>query len=334
MLGGLRNPAARAILQADAVLDMTGGDSFTDLYGQRRFNDVTLLKRIVLENQVSLVLLPQTYGPFTNPKNRRVAENILRQVRIAWARDERSFVELKRLVGADFDPSRHCSGVDVAFGLEAIEPDASTSESLTKVLRGRRGPIVGINISGLLFNDAQAAARQYSLKADYRQVVIGLVRRLLRETDCNIVLIPHVTTQPGHYESDNTACQSVADCCQDADRISMLPPLCDPRHIKWVISQLEWFCGTRMHSTIAGLSSGVPTAAIAYSLKTQGVFETCGQGAHVADPRILGTDETVESLIGSWRGREEARRTLQTALPMVLRRAEEQMGLILAQCVT
>src|SRR5262245_23692279 len=32
-LGGLWNPAARRLLAADAVLDISGGDSFTDLYG-------------------------------------------------------------------------------------------------------------------------------------------------------------------------------------------------------------------------------------------------------------------------------------------------------------
>jgi len=41
-LGGLANPAARAIRGGRRLLDISGGDSFTDLYGQRRFNTVTL----------------------------------------------------------------------------------------------------------------------------------------------------------------------------------------------------------------------------------------------------------------------------------------------------
>lgn len=38
---------------------------------------------------------------------------------MAWARDERSFDVLKDLLGDAFDPLRHRSGVDVAFGLPA-----------------------------------------------------------------------------------------------------------------------------------------------------------------------------------------------------------------------
>ena len=34
-LGGLGNPGARAILASDAVWDISGGDSFADLYGER-----------------------------------------------------------------------------------------------------------------------------------------------------------------------------------------------------------------------------------------------------------------------------------------------------------
>ena len=29
----------------------------------------------------------------------------------------------------------------------------------------------------------------------------------------------------------------------------------DCGEMKWIVRKLEWFCGTRMHSTIAGLSS-------------------------------------------------------------------------------
>jgi len=333
-LGGLANPAARAIRGAQAVLDISGGDSFTDLYGQRRFNTVTLFKKIVLENRVPLILLPQTYGPFSASKNRGVAEGILRQARMAWARDERSFARLKELLGSSFDPERHGCGVDVAFGLESVKPNQPLPETILRWLEDRTLPVAGINVSGLIYNDQAGAARSYGLKAGYREVILGLVRRLLKESDCRIVLVPHVVTPPGHYESDVEACAAVAVSAGSDGRVAVLPALEDPRPVKWVIGQLDWFCGTRMHATIAGLSSGVPTAAIAYSDKTLGVFETCGQGGQVADPRVLGTGEMVEWLLASWRGRGEAGAALRAALPGVLRRAEEQMARIARYCAS
>lgn len=334
-LGGLRNPGARLLLAANAALDVTGGDSFTDLYGPWRFRAATLCKQTVLELKKPLVLLPQTYGPFESTRNRRVAESIVRRSAMAWARDERSFGVLRDLLGDAFDPARHRSGVDVAFGLPTVKPREDALGAVAAWLNDKTVPLAGVNVSGLLMNRPETAAQQYGLKADYSQAVVSLVRRLLRDSNARVLLIPHVVSPPGHYESDIEACDSVArEVAGAADgRVAVMPALHDPREAKWIISRCDWFCGTRMHSTIAALSSGVPAAAIAYSPKTLGVFETCGQGAHVADPRQLNTAEVVEHLWQSREGREEAGQLLSATLPAVLRRAEEQMDAIVTNCL-
>ena len=335
-LGGLWNPGARLLRAADAVLDISGGDSFTDLYGAKRFRAVTFCKQIVLELGKPLVLVPQTYGPFASTRNRRIAQDIVRRSVMAWARDERSFEVLRELLGGAFDPARHRSGVDVAFGLPVVKPSEDALGAAAEWLADRSSPRVGVNVSGLLMNQPDTASRQYGFKADYTQAVISLLHRLLKQSDARILLVPHVVTPPGHYESDIEACNRVADAVagEAGGRVAVLPALHDPREVKSVISQLDWFCGTRMHSTIAALSAGVPAAAIAYSPKTLGVFETCAQGAHVADPRHCDTDEVVERLWQSWFMRDDARESLQAALPAVLRRAEEQMDAIVAQCIS
>jgi colanic acid/amylovoran biosynthesis protein len=330
-IGGARNASARAILDAEAVLDLSGGDSFADLYGQRRFRAVTLLKQIVLENGIPLILLPKTYGPFKSPKNRRVAQSIVRRARMAWARDPQSFQRLKELLGADFDASRHCSGVDVAFALEAIQP-TQLPDRILSWLEDRGTPLVGINISGLLFNQASYAQNRYGLKDNYQSILVGLVQKLLDETDSRILLISHVVTPPGHYESDVEACSKVYERCGSSARIQVLPALDDPRCVKWVIGKLDWFCGTRMHSTIAGLSSGVPTAAVAYSLKTLGVFETCGQADQVVDLRQMGSADIIEALIAMFRNRNETRNRLLARVPAVVTRASDQIRQVLRAC--
>ena len=72
-------------------------------------------------------------------------------------------------------------------------------------------------------------------------------------------------------ESDLRACRQLVDKLGQAaqGRVRILSGQYSEMEIKWVIAQLKWFCGTRMHSTIASLSSGVPSAAIAYRDKTR-----------------------------------------------------------------
>lgn len=169
---------------------------------------------------------------------------------------------------------------------------------------------------------------RYRFKADYRAVVLGFLRRLLLETDANILLIPHVLTPPGHYESDLAANDAVLAALRDdsdsrvraaaAERLAAVPPVYDhPSEAKWLIARCDWFCGTRMHACIAALSTGVPTAAIAYSLKTQGVFETCGLGLCVVDPRLLDTPAAVAALCAAWSTRATAAETLRTRIGAV-----------------
>jgi len=333
--GGGLNAIARHMLAQDFVLDINGGDSFTDLYGQYRFQSIVGVKSYFLDQKIPLGLLPQTYGPFKDPINREIAVDLIRRSQFAWARDQRSYQVLQDLLNSDFNPDRHHCGVDVAFLLDVEKPPESALETQTlDWLSSGSKPVIGLNVSGLIYNDPEAAVRQYGFVADYRQVIRGFVEKVLRQSDANVLLVSHVVAPPGNFESDAGACQEVLRLLGDLSggRVKMLSELNDPRQVKWVISQCDWFCGTRMHATIAGLSTGVPTAAIAYSLKTAGVFETCGQGDHVADPRELSTDAVIECLWKSWNSRVETRESLVTGLVPVLEQANRQMDQIAAAC--
>ncbi len=335
-LGGLWNPGVKAIADARCVLDISGGDSFTDMYGPHRFNWITLTKLIALEQNRPLILLPQTYGPFNSPRCRNIAERIVCNATAAWARDENSFAGLRELLGSSYDPARHHSGIDVAFALPAARPRRVLPDTVVKWLDiDRRRKTIGFNISGLIYNDPDAAIHRYGFRADYRNVVVEFLRQILTKTDVNILLIPHVLTKKGKRESDpdanNDIIQKLAGVA--GSRLSALPPYYDQSETKWIISRCDWFCGTRMHAAIAGLSTEVPTAGIAYSIKTRGVFETCGQGDQVIDPRRLSTGDVIDGLFVSFQRHEEIRESLESALPDVKLRAELQMDQIVESCL-
>lgn len=330
-LGGA-NPAADALREADAVLDITGGDSFTDLYGRTRFRGGTAVKRLALKLAGGLVFLPQTFGPFREERTRREAETVVRAAAAAWARDEESFAVLRELAGPAFDAARHRVGVDVAFRLAPAEPHALPAPIAAWLAPGRERPVAGVNVSGLVHNDAAAARRDYGLACDYREVVRNVVHAIAGD-GARVLLVPHVHTPSGHFESDRDACEAVraAMPAELREAVAVVPDL-GAAEAKWVIARTDWFCGTRMHAAIAALSSGVPTAALAYSVKTRGVFATCGQEEHVADLRRATTEEAAASVIASWRARDAARESLAARLPATLSAADRQMDEVVAVC--
>jgi colanic acid/amylovoran biosynthesis protein len=330
-LGGLRNVAARAIADADAILDLSGGDSFTDLYGEHRFRTVAVPKQIGSRKRRRLLLLPQTYGPFASERTRQLASQLVLRARAAWARDEASLDVLRELTASGFDPDRHRSGVDVAF---LLPPRPLDDDSVAlRWLSDGQSPLVGLNVSGLLHLDA-GARRQYGLRVDYARAMFELLQRLLTKTDARVVLVPHVLGNRPDGESDNIACEQLRNSIEEPlrSRVALAPWTTDPGEAKWLISRLDWFCGTRMHSTIAALSSGVPAAAVGYSPKTAGVFATCGLADQVADGRQLETSELTDLLWWSYIEREESARRLRSTLPGVLELAEQQMDDVVRLC--
>ena len=46
--------------------------------------------------------------------------------------------------------------------------------------------------------------------------------------------------------------------------------------VKYLISQMDFFIGTRMHANFAAIFTGVPVFGLAYSYKFKGAFENNG----------------------------------------------------------
>ena len=320
------NEISRLIRSADLALDLSAGDSFTDLYGQKRFNGVALTKLCALDAGVPLALLPQTYGPFNDPGNLAKARALISRSTCAWSRDPEGFAILNELARSEAEKAKLHSGIDMAFGLEPRKPAGDLPPTLESWLESRDQPLFGLNVSGLIYHDPERAKTAFSFKADYRKIIDQLLARILEENEGRVLLVPHVLTPKGHYESDLEASEKAKAKLPSTlqERVQVLPTDYDQSQLKWFISQCDWFCGTRMHSTIAGLSTATPTAAIAYSLKTRGVFKTMNCEAEVADPRHQDEEAVVSQLLSSLGRRQALREILVPAKKTIEQRWEEQ----------
>ncbi|MFZ5871337.1 MAG: polysaccharide pyruvyl transferase family protein [Actinomycetota bacterium] len=322
-VGGFCNHGARAVRRADLVLDVSGGDSFSDIYGTHRFRTVCAPKRLALRARRPLVLLPQTYGPFGDPAAARVARELVLGARQAWARDPDSLAVLADLLGDRFDPARHRLGVDLALLL----PPAPSSGLRPDLDAALAAAPVGVNVSGLLWNRPAA----FRLRADYRSAMVEVVTRLVK-TGREVVLVPHVLGRQRGGEADNIAADELLDLLGAPIRgaVTALPWFEDAGQAKAAISRCDVFVGTRMHSTIAALSSGVPCCAVAYSDKYRGVFAGLGVADAVLDARALGTTDLVDAVLAAVAQSSAMRARLEAAVPVARERAASQMADILA----
>ena len=150
---------------------------------------------------------------------------------------------------------------------------------------------------------------------------------LIDDFNAYVLIIPHVLGSKDVPDSDLNCNETLLSefSGKYADRLMVLPTENDPRTAKWCIAQCDWFCGTRMHSTIASLSSGVPTASIVYSDKAKGVFASSGVESAALDPRKFDAEEMLHQLCELLNSREKQAEVLKTSREQLREKVSEQV---------
>jgi len=297
-----RNPYLRVIVEADMVADITGGDSFSDIYGMRRFITGFLRKWLIRLFGKKLVLLPQTYGPFDKRLTRVLARHIINYAELVYSRDRKGLGDVETLLGPGRDAGKVRFSPDVGFLLDPRRPEGEEIELLEKI-KGPGTTLVGLNVSGLLSCGSDSGNNMFNLKIDYPALIDSIVEFLMNQAGTAILLVPHVVPvrqgdaspparvkKKGYREqSDSVVCGRVYEraAAKYAGRIFLVRGRYSHNETKYIIGLCDFFIGSRMHSCIAALSQGIPAVGVAYSGKFHGVFESVGVGDCVADARSL-----------------------------------------------
>jgi polysaccharide pyruvyl transferase WcaK-like protein len=159
----------------------------------------------------------------------------------------------------------------------------------------------------------------FNLRIDYKLFVHKLSEAFLKKTNANLLLIPHTFAAHGHVESDPDACAEVFTALAPVykGRIQMIAGEYDQHAIKGIVGRCDFFIGSRMHACIAALSQKIPTAAVAYSKKFKGVFDSIDVGNFVIDAREAETQEAINKIIAMFEDRTRIEKILQIQIEAV-----------------
>lgn len=240
----------------DVIFDTSGGDSYSDIYGNIRMLHQYLPKAIVLSRKKKLVFTPQTIGPFKSSIWSKLCGRQMKNSLAVFARDNKSF----ELGKNKFKLDNIYQVTDMAMVLP-YESDRYNIENTDEKLR------VGVNVSGLLYNGGYTENNQFGLKTNYKELIDEIITMLMTELKCDVYLVPHVITTG--TESDNEACEKIKN---EYPSVHYKEVFDGPIEAKSFIANLDLLIGSRMHSTIAAISSGVPVLPLSYSRKFEGLF--------------------------------------------------------------
>lgn len=276
----------------DIAIDITAGDSFSDIYGDNRFLATTIIKDIVEKKKIPLILAPQTYGPFNNKRNESFAAEIIKKAYRVITRDLTSAEYVKIIAGREIPVT-----TDIAFQL----PYKKSKRENNKIS-------VGINISGLLVKNTIEGGfvNKNNLKVDYDKYINSLLEVLIRDNKYDIFLIPHV-------EEDFKACKDFNLLYPET---KLVKPFDNPMDVKSFISGMDIFIGARMHATIGAFTSGVVTIPTAYSRKFETMFSVVEYNT-IVDLQKLNTKEALERTMLYIQNYSDIQKQLKKSLEIV-----------------
>lgn len=262
--------------KCDLIFDFTEGDSFSDIYGIKRFIRISIPKLLSARYGKTFILGPQTYGPYYSVLARMLSKRIFQKSDLVMSRDAASAELVKSMSGIKAKVF-----TDVAFALPYTKGEVSNQKK------------IGINVSGLLWNGGYTGTNQFGLKVDYKEYISSLIKKLL-DSDFEVHLIPHVISKNDKsLENDVSANEELKKIFP---WIIAAPSFTNPVEAKNYISSMNIFIGARMHATIGAFSSGVITIPFSYSKKFEGLFGNVDY-PYVIDARKLETKEAIDKTI-------------------------------------
>lgn len=250
----------RTLRDLDVVIDIGAGDSFAEIYGPKRFAFLWASKAIAIARGKPLLLAPQTIGPFEKRGYRALAAWVMDRSVAVVARDRRSLEVAKEMA-----PKAHSMvAVDVAFVLPFEDHSA---------LRGGPRRRIGVNVSGLLFSEAESGSNRFGLSYDYAAYTRALLADLNGREDVDLFLVPHATSAGDPTDDDGHVSDRMAAEFPGAIR---MPNFASASDAKSFISSLDFLVAARMHACIGAFSAGTPVLPVAYSRKFGGLFDMVG----------------------------------------------------------
>jgi polysaccharide pyruvyl transferase WcaK-like protein len=204
---------------------------------------------------------------------------------------------------------------DPAFLMKPVEPP------LAKIGFTLPEGAIGINLSPMVAGYRGQSPAKVNLK-EWLGFCVELVKSAAA-LKRPILLIPHVEFP--HPDNDDYCLLhslSKAVSGEVPVPVQVLPRGLSAAELKWIIARCAVFAGARTHSTIAALSSHVPTFCIGYSLKAKGInrdiFGHLDHCIHVSDLTSENFTEGLRTLLAN----ESALRAhLQSRIPELQARA-------------
>ncbi|MBI6004193.1 polysaccharide pyruvyl transferase family protein [Clostridium perfringens] len=291
------NENIKILKESDLIVVCGGG-----FLGGKKFNSFMHLYQMYINSKFDkpVILWGTSIEPFKNNIVKYFTEKQLNNLTHIFPRETITYDYLKE---SDIKEDKFTIIPDMAFMLENKD---EKFEFINK-LRDEFDCLFGLTVREWSFPNVENAGKA---KENYINAICETIIEFSEEKNAVFIFIPQVIFEG---DDDSIVANEIRDRLPKKYKKHFIINKEDwsPVQIKSIIGNFDMFVGTRMHSNIFATSMAVPTVAIAYEKKTNGIMETVGLSDYIVEIDTITSKELIDKINKCYKNREFIHQSLE-----------------------
>lgn len=291
----------KAYTSSDLVVDISGinycdSDSFLSTTINR---SLFIIPALILKKP--FIKFTQSFGPIKKSSTKIIAKFFLNRCKLIIPRDKKSKECLEK-IGIK-KKLNIC--VDSAFGMKVERIENFKRKKL----------LVGISPSQVICNKSK----------EYIFLMAKIIDFLIEKLRTDVIIVPHCSKFSKYQKftastnDDFPVVLKIINNSKYRKNIIFYNKDYTPQRLKGIIGSCDFFIGSRYHSLIASISMEVPSIAIGWNYKYDGLFETAGIKKYSLSFRDLTYENLQDKVLELFKERDSTKTILNQNYKKMLR---------------
>ena len=270
------NKTERCINDADLIISCGGG--YMQSHGIKKFFTDYSSHYLQLLCSVSckkkLVIFAQTIGPFDN-YSKKLTKKIFEKSKLILVREKRSL----DYVNNNFNLDNVYLTSDSAFLLEKRETKFDVNKEFVNI---------GITAREWIYPNSNSKREKEIKNLNYINSMASFIDKIIEKKNAFVYLMPQCIGP--NLDNDILISKEIIKKVNNKDKCIIIDEDYSPEELKFIYGKMDYFIGTRMHSNIFALSEGIPSIAISYDYKTDGIMNLFDMDKYVIKIEDINSD--------------------------------------------
>ena len=306
-----KNKTLKVLSESDIIVVCGGG-----FLGGKKYDSLMHVFQIYINTlfKKPVIIMGTSIEPMKKGIIKKYTEKVLKKVDYIYARENITYSYLSTFL----DKSKYEIIPDFAF---MIKDEKQDNEKINKLKKEYEG-VFGITVRK--WNFPNSNNKDIAMK-NYMDAITETINYFYEKEKIAFVFVPQVIVKNGN---DTDIAKKIKACLKHNEALLIIEEDLLPVEIKSLISNFDIFVGTRMHSNIFATSMKVPTVAIAYEKKTNGIMQMLNLEDYIIEIDNITSKELITKIELAISKKKEIKENLEIRIEEIRKEIIRKLQLI------